>query len=242
MKSRVMAWCSEAGGGADGDFDLPHFRGAEAVRAGAVEFLHVGAGLVEPELAVLGDDLAARAADFQAVSAGGFAGAGDEVADRAVGVFQRGGDFVFDFDGVGLADETDGGDAVGHQAVDDELDEIEVVRALVDEYAAAFAAPGRPPAARGVVGPGAKPVGDQPGDAGDFAEFAGLHKLAEFLIHGIAALVEHDAEFEVGVLLEGGFIGVGAGAGGFDGDGQGLFHEDVEAGGRRRRRRWAMWS
>src|SRR5439155_24386801 len=70
-------------------------------------------GAEEIALAMLGDDLAAVAGGFEAVGAGGFAGAGDEVADGSVLEFDDGADFVFGFDRVGFADKSNGGDATG---------------------------------------------------------------------------------------------------------------------------------
>ena len=58
------------------------------------------------------------------------------------------------------------------------LQQVEVVRALVEQHAAALALPGGAPAAGGVVGLGAEPVGDDPVDAADLAQLAVVDQLA----------------------------------------------------------------
>lgn len=60
------------------------------------------------------------------------------------------------------------------------LEEIEVVRALVEQHAAALAGPSRAPAAGAVVGLGAEPICDDPIHAADFAELAGADEVADF--------------------------------------------------------------
>ena len=56
---------------------------------------------------------------------------------------------VLDLDGVALGDRGDGRDAAGHHAAEQPLDLVEVVRALVQQHAAALALPGarQPPEA-----------------------------------------------------------------------------------------------
>lgn len=214
----------------DGDVDGPEFGSGEGFGGGFGEFGDGGAGAVESEGVVFGGEFSAGAGDFEAVGAGEFAGGGDEVADgggrvgRGLRVFEDGGDFVFDFDGVVFAGKADGGDAGGRE-VGDPVEEVEVVGALVDEDAAAFAFPGGAPFTGGVVGVGAEPVGDGPGDAGDGAELAVAEEVADFLIERVGALVEHEGELEVGMF---GAPGVDEMLGGGEVGGEGFFGEDVE--------------
>src|SRR5699024_12530466 len=55
----------------------------------------------------------------------------------------------------------------------------QVVRALVEQGAAAVLLPAAPPAAGGVVGVGAVPVGHRPADPLDAAQFAAVHQRSE---------------------------------------------------------------
>ena len=71
------------------------------------------------------------------------------MADHAVFVLKIGGHLVFDFDVVVLAQRGEAGDALGHP--DEPLVQIEVMRRLVEQDAAAFAFPGGAPAAVVVV-------------------------------------------------------------------------------------------
>ena len=146
----------------------------------------------EGDLVVFVNDFAAFASDFEAVGAGGFAGGGDEHARGAVGEFHVRGDVVFDLDFVVFAETAMGADAHGH--AENPLEKIEVMRALVEKDAAALAGPGGAPAAGGVVGLGAKPVGDDPIYTADLAEFAGADEIADFLVIRVGALVEHRRE------------------------------------------------
>src|SRR5690606_1385582 len=141
------------------------------------------------DLVVLIDDAAALGGDLQAVGAGGFAGGGDEDAGGAVLEGHGGGDVVLDLDVVVFAELTVG--AQRHGQAEHPLEKVEVVRALVEQHAAALAAPGRAPAAGGVVGLGAEPICDDPVDATDFAELAALDEVADLDVVVVGALVEH---------------------------------------------------
>ena len=82
------------------------------------------------------------------------------------------------------------------------MEQVDLVRALVEERAAALALPCGAPSAAGVVSFGAEPVGDDPIDAHDFAKFAIVDKLLNFLITRFGAELEHGAEnFALGFLV-----------------------------------------
>ena len=213
--------------GGKGELAVNDFGGAEALGAVAAVFLDIDGSAGEEQGAVFRDDFGARADDLEAVGTGVFAGGGDKVAGGffalAVVVLEDGVDFVFDFDGMGAAGVSESGNArweeAGHPP-----EEIEIVRALVKEDSAALALPRGAPGAGAVVGVGAEPVGDDPGDAGDLAGLAAEDEFADFLIEGVGALVVHDAELEVWISL----IGRNDFTCGLGGDGEGLFNEDVE--------------
>ena len=86
----------------------------------------------------------------------------------------------------------------GHAA--DPLPEVELMRTLVEQDAAALARPGGAPVAGIVVGLRAIPVGDDPVGAADAAVITALHQLAHLAIDAVCALVEHHAEDDLRVL------------------------------------------
>ena len=77
------------------------------------------------------------------------------------------------------------------------LPEIELVRVLVEQHAAAFPFPGGAPAAGVVVTLRAIPVGDDPVGAADLAQLAAVDQIFHFLIQRVGPLVIHDAEHHV---------------------------------------------
>ena len=99
------------------------------------------------------------------------------------------------------------------------------MRALVEQHAAALAGPSGSPGARGIISIVAEPIGDDPVDAYDVAEFAGVDELFEFVVVGVGSLVEHCGEAEFLVFIGGDeFFAVGLV------DGDRFFDEDVQAG------------
>jgi hypothetical protein len=113
--------------------------------------------------------------------------------------------------------------ALGH--AEQPLEQVQIVRALVHEHAAALALPGAAPAAGGVVVVGAEPVGDFPVNAPHLAELAAVDEVLDFLEGGVRAHVEHGGEDFL-------FVGVGGDEAltvGFV-DGDGLFDQDVKPG------------
>ena len=81
------------------------------------------------------------------------------------------------------------------------LHDIQIVQALVQQHAAAFALPGRPPAAAGIIGLGAKPIGHDPAHAHDLAQFAALDQLLDFQIPRLGAQLKHAGEDQLGILF-----------------------------------------
>ena len=155
--------------------------------------------LVEADFVVLADDLAHVAADLQAVGAGGVAGGGDEDAGRAVRVLQVGGDVVLDLDVVPLALVQEGAHAAGHAA--EPLHKVELVRALVEQHAAALAVPGGAPGAGVIVVLRAVPIGDDPVDALELAQLPAVDHLLDLAVDAVCALVEHHAKDQIRVLV-----------------------------------------
>ncbi|MPN06677.1 hypothetical protein SDC9_153933 [bioreactor metagenome] len=78
-----------------------------------------------------------------------------------------------------------------HRHAEEPLPQIKLVRTLVEQYAAAFAPPGRPPVAGVVIVLAAEPVGDDPADSPDGAEFPGIDQLFELPVHGRGPEIEH---------------------------------------------------
>ena len=76
------------------------------------------------------------------------------------------------------------------------LEEIEIMRALVEKHAAPLATPGRAPAAGRVIRLGAEPIGDDPVDPADRAEFAAVNHFANFDVIRVSALVKHLGEHD----------------------------------------------
>ena len=102
---------------------------------------------------------------------------------------------------------------------------VQVVQALVEQHAAALALPGGAPAAAGVVGLGAEPVGDDPAHAHDLAQFAALDELLDLQVARLGAQLEHAGENLLGILLVRGDQPLGVGFV----RGDGLLHHHVQA-------------
>jgi hypothetical protein len=83
------------------------------------------------------------------------------------------------------------------------LEEIEIVRALVEQDSPALAGPGCAPSALGVVGFRAEPMGRRPIHPMDLPQLAGGHELAEFPVNRIGALIEHGRKNLAGAAVGG---------------------------------------
>ena len=70
------------------------------------------------------------------------------------------------------------------------------MRTLIDQDASAFAFPGGAPAAGIIIGLSTEPVGDDPVDTAEFADFAGLDEVTQFLVGGNHALLEHHTKLQ----------------------------------------------
>lgn len=176
-----------------GDVDVPHFGFSESGFGSLAEFQHAGLVAGEGELIVLEDDFAAGADDFQAVGAGRLAGGGNKDAGGAVGIFKVSGDVVFHFNVVKASELHEAAHFGGHSA--HPLKDVELVEALVEENAAAFALPCGSPSATGVVGVGSIPVGNDPVDADDFAQFAVCDELADFDVSRLGPKLKHGGKY-----------------------------------------------
>ena len=170
---------------------------AEAALVGLVELGNAHAQLALDELFAVADQLALVQIDLKAVGAGRVGGGGHEHAGRAVGILDVRGHVVLNLDVVPLALLAERAHLGGHAA--DPLPQVEVVRALVQQNAAAFAFPRRAPRAGIVVALGAEPVGDDPVGAADRAHFTAGNDFLHLAVHAVGALVEHDGECLVGL-------------------------------------------
>ena len=106
------------------------------------------------------------------------------------------------------------------------LEHVEIVQALVDEHAAAFAAPRRAPAAAFVIYLRAEPIGVDPVHAHDLAQRAVGDEFFQQAIFWLHAHLEHGAEDELALaamrsdeFLRIGFVG-----------GDGFLHHHVQVG------------
>ena len=75
------------------------------------------------------------------------------------------------------------------------------MRALIEEYAAAFTCPSGSPLARVVVSLRTVPVCDYPVRAADLAHLSAPYDLAHLAVDAVSALIHHDTEDELGVLV-----------------------------------------
>ena len=166
-------------------------------------FAELGHGLVEDigsYPVILADYLRAVERYFKSVRAGRVAGCRDEHAGRAVFIFGIYSHVVLDFDIVPLAYGALRLNGFGHTGYP--LPQIELMRALVEQHAAALAAPGRAPSAGIIICLRAIPVGDEPVEAVQPAVFAALHDFAQLDIHGIRPLIEHQREHFVALRCD----------------------------------------
>ena len=81
------------------------------------------------------------------------------------------------------------------------LHDIQIVKALVQEDAAALAFPGRPPTAAGVVGLGSKPIGHDPAHPDNLPNLTALDQLLDFEVTRLGAKLEHTREHGLGILF-----------------------------------------
>src|SRR5690606_37205589 len=121
------------------------------------------------------DDLALVAQDLEAVGADDVVGGGDEGAGDAVAVVGEDRRLVLDGDVAAEAEAELRRHGRRHPA--DPLPQVELVGRLVDQHAAALAAPGRAPGALLVVDLRPVPGGDQPAGAADRPDLAGVGDL-----------------------------------------------------------------
>src|SRR5689334_21204346 len=129
--------------GLHGNGDVPHRRWGEAfVRRSAV-LRHGGLVAGEREPLTLQYHLASLAGHFESVGSGCLTGGGHEDSGRAAVVFEVGGYFVLDLDVVKAPEPADPTNPRGQ--TEHPLPEVEVVRALVEQHAAALSSPRRPP-------------------------------------------------------------------------------------------------
>src|SRR4051812_39069175 len=156
-----------SGCGIVGNLDIPDVGFGEAGFAGPAKFDHRSLVAGESDPVVLEDDFSALAGNLKPISSMGFPGGGDKNTGRGIGPLKVSGDVVFDFDIVETAELAESAHAGRHSAEPDE--QVDIVRALIEETPASLALPGGAPAAAGVVGFSAEPIGDDPTDACEFA-------------------------------------------------------------------------
>ena len=126
-------------------------------------------------------------------------GGGDEHAGMPVLIFHIGGHIVLHLDVLPLP--------VMHEGLhlfrepQDPLPEIQLMRALVQQHAAALAAPGGPPVPAVIIVLAAVPVGDEPVGPADPPVPAALDQLPHLPVHAVGPLIEHHREHGFGMLF-----------------------------------------
>ena len=211
-------------GSGDRDFLDGGLRLLEADLGSLTPFVRWHGVAGEGELVVFQNDPSLGSGDLESIAAGGLAAGGDERTSGAVRKFHVAGDVILDFDVVPFADADVAADAAGHAG--DPLHGVELVQALVEQHAAAFAFPRGAPAAALEIDLGAKPVGHNPEHTYEVAQFAALHDLANLLITRFDAELEHTGEHLVRMC-----VGLGDEPLGIRlVCGDRFFHHDVEAG------------
>ena len=155
-------------------------------------FFNGHAQLLQRQRAAVAQKRAALHHDFQPVVARHVAGGGDKHARRAVFEFHIGRHVVLNLDVVPLSVVREGAHAHGHAY--HPLQKVKVVRALVQQNAAALAVPRGAPRAGIVVVLRAEPVRNQPVHAPQRTQLARGDDLLHLAIHAMRALVEHDGE------------------------------------------------
>ena len=104
--------------------------------------------------------------------------------------------------------------------------DVEIVKALVEEHAAALARPGGSPAPARVIRVGSEPVGVDPVHADDAAQLARFDEKPQLLVSGFHAQLEHAAKHRLRISLVGCDQLEGVGLVG----GNGLLDHEVHAG------------
>ena len=169
-----------------------HIRLAETAFIFADEAVgrRIRSGQRQPSVFV--DQLAARQGDFKPIGSGRLARAGDECARRAASIFDIGRHVVLDLDVMPAAEPAECAHTNRHAA--DPLPQIEIVRRLIEQNAAAVRRPCRAPRTGIVITLRAQPIGDDDAGALDAAQLAGVNQPLHFPISGVGALIEHGAE------------------------------------------------
>lgn len=176
----------------NGNRGMPHFRLTKSKGSLPAEAAHLNFIARIRQGSTFHDELALFAGHFETVGSGGFSGCCDEDTRAAVFIFHVGGHAVLHFDIVIAAKLTEAAHLFGHAK--DPLEQIEIVRALIEQHSAAFPLPCGTPSTRGIVGMCAEPIGDDPVDALNFSQLSSLNHAADLLINGIRSLVEHGRE------------------------------------------------
>src|SRR5690606_29941413 len=150
---------------------FPHLRLAETAGIGAVKFGFRHPETVKLQPIALHHQLAAVADDFKTVRPRRLRRVGDEHARCAVLILGVGGDVILHLDVAMLAEMAERPDSPRHHA-GDPRPQIQLMGALVDQHAAAFPGPCRPPAAGIVITLRAVPACDDPVGAAQLADFS----------------------------------------------------------------------
>ena len=122
----------------------------------------------------------------------GVAGGGNKHAAGAVFVFHVRGDIILYLDVVPLSETHMALDSLGH--THNPLPQIQLVGALVQKNAAAFAGPGSAPVAGIVIALRTIPGGNNPDCPADLTIFPGVNQFTHLAVYMIGALVKHHAK------------------------------------------------
>ena len=150
---------------------------------------------VKEKLIVFTDQLCLFQGDLKAVGPGGIRRGGHEHARSPVCEFQVGGHIVLYLDVMPFPIVAEGLHLNGKPA--DPLKQVQIVGALVQQYAAALSVPGCPPSAGVIVSLGAVPVRDDPVHPFDLPILPAVHDLVHLPVNAVGALVEHHGEYPV---------------------------------------------
>ena len=145
---------------------------------------------------MLRDQASAFQCDFETVCTRCICSCGDENTGCTIFKFEICGNIILNFNIMPFSIMAESTNAGWKTA--DPLQEVEIVRALVQKNAAAFAVPGSAPFAGIVVRLRAVPVGDDPVHAFDLTVFAALYHLVHFAVNTVGTLAEHHTEDAVG--------------------------------------------
>ena len=171
------------------DLQMLHIRLLETFLFRAAKLSLIDTQLIKEQFSVLTDDLAHLKGQFQTIGTGSVAGSGDKHAGCAVLILQIGGHIILHFNIVPLRLMTEGTYLRRHPA--QPLQQIQLMRALIQQHAAAFSVPCSLPARRIIIALGAIPVSHDPIHTLQRSKLTAFNHLMELSVDTIGSLVQH---------------------------------------------------